>query len=232
MTQPLLTKRSTTSSAAEMANQSKPFRFLDLPPELRVRVYSYLFEFEGPLTIFERSRSIYARVWTEHGSYEPGITTGLLVACRQIHREATPVLYGCNTFDVNHNRRFLKTIKRYIPHIRRFIVGHSTKTARHADFVLLKAATSLSYLEIPSYLCEGKFYSLGHERQALAKEMGPLFRSLHQSQKKDIDRKDRDVLNVLVISTKWAVGFDEDHVAAKAKQYENEIKEAIRKTLK
>lgn len=220
-----------------MANQSKPFRFLDLPPELRVRVYSYLFEFEHPLTIdpdglwLEGDWDEKEKVWRRQC-----ITTGLLVSCKTIHREATPVLYGSNTFHGNGNRRFLQHIRRYIPHVRRFVMAHSAKTHRHGDLVLLKAATSLSHLEIPSLYCNTYSWQRDHSkediRQALAKEMGPLFRSLHKSQKKDLDKKDRDVLDVLVISADWVRGPGKDKVMEEAKQDENRIKETLRKTLK
>lgn len=174
----------------------------------------------------------YPTSW-EQKKAAPRITTGLLTACKTTHSEATPVLYGSNTFNVNYNNQFLQRIRRYIPHIRRYVIRHSAKKHRHADFVLLKAATSLSYLELPSLYCEDSG-STRNSRQILAKEMGPLFRSLHKSQKKDLEKKDRDVLDVLVVSTGWMseLGWGDDEADAMAKQWEDEIKEALRMTLK
>lgn len=67
--------------------------FMDLSPELRNRIYEYaLVSSEDLLVGF---RKTYSWFWSGYG-----LCPNLLATCRQINQEATPVLYGANTFCV------------------------------------------------------------------------------------------------------------------------------------
>lgn len=80
----------------------KGFNFLDLPPELRLRVYDYHFAGCGPVIDLEpdNHRRIHRKL-------------ALVRACRQIYLEAAPFFYGRFTFRVFpvYPGRFLKTKK-------------------------------------------------------------------------------------------------------------------------
>lgn len=80
----------------------KGFNFLDLPPELRLRVYDYHFAGCGPVIDLEPDN--YRRIHRK---------LALLRACRQVYHEAAPFFYGRFTFRVFpvYPGRFLKTKK-------------------------------------------------------------------------------------------------------------------------
>jgi hypothetical protein len=61
-----------------------PFPFLELPPELRLFIYRLLLHFSLPIP---------------RGVKPP--SSALLAACRQMHREALPILYQENVFGVH-----------------------------------------------------------------------------------------------------------------------------------
>ena len=80
----------------------KGFNFLDLPPELRLRVYDYHFAGCGPVIDLEPDN--YRRIHKK---------LALFRACRQVYHEAAPFFYGRFTFRVFpvYPGRFLKTKK-------------------------------------------------------------------------------------------------------------------------
>src|SRR5947199_7094673 len=74
---------------------ARPFPFLDLRTELRVSIYRLLFRRES-------------QIWlTGHCAHHSGhdgdarIEIGLLLSCRKVYDEASPVLYDTNQFAVN-----------------------------------------------------------------------------------------------------------------------------------
>ncbi|KAL2104849.1 hypothetical protein VUR80DRAFT_9470 [Thermomyces stellatus] len=86
--------------AAAAAKAPKSFNFLDLPPELRLRVYEYHFAGCGPVIDLEpgNHRRIHRKL-------------ALFRVCKQIYEEAAPFFFGRFTFRVFpvYPGRFLKT---------------------------------------------------------------------------------------------------------------------------
>ncbi|CAK3969518.1 Hypothetical predicted protein [Lecanosticta acicola] len=218
-----------------MANRSMPFRFLDLPPELRMRVYPYLLEEDRGISIrHSKTTKLKARAigtyWTPLN-----MPVALLATCKIINKEATPVLYGNNSFSVDPRTRplqdhFLEKIGGSIRYLRRVTLAWANKRERHAMLVRLKKAVFLTELGLPWYLVS----HVGIE--AIAKELGPLIRSLHKSQRKDEERKERKVSNIIVVPAGDRHSFRslEKHTRAvgEAKQGETEIRDILEKTLK
>ncbi|UJO24106.1 uncharacterized protein CLAFUR5_13173 [Fulvia fulva] len=131
-----------TNTAAEIATE-KPFRFMDLPPELRNRVYSLILENDDPFIL---GRAFWAT---------PVVHTAILRTCQQVRSEATSILYGNNIFGPNECMLapFLEAIGPSIKHIRTLWAGSLlTNTQTQKFFTLLKGA-SLAKTVGPLFRC-------------------------------------------------------------------------------
>ena len=76
----------------------KPFRFLDLPPELRNRVYEEILV--SPHTCKIPSICGVHQSWT----WLDPIKENILTLSRQVRAEALSIYYGCNTFEAHIHR--------------------------------------------------------------------------------------------------------------------------------
>lgn len=105
-----------------VASKNKHFRFLDLPPELRNRIYSFATVREGPFYIGEVADGYCSDRW------ESPKQPALLMVSKQIREESLPIFYGENTFvchpDVmfpgfqhSNIEVFLDTCEPYLPMI-------------------------------------------------------------------------------------------------------------------
>ena len=84
----------------EFENSFQPFRFLDLPSELRLRIYKYHFgDITSPIDLSpENYRAVYQRML-------------IFRTCRQIYQESSYFFYSTKAFRLfpTHPGRFLKT---------------------------------------------------------------------------------------------------------------------------
>jgi len=80
----------------------KPFRFLDLPSELRIEIYAY--HFEGIDRVIDLDSDNHKRIHKK---------LAILRTCRTIYHEASHVFYSTNTFRIFPTQpgRFFKTKK-------------------------------------------------------------------------------------------------------------------------
>lgn len=81
---------------------AKPFPFLELPSELRIKVYEHFFDDEGAESVLDLAPDNYKRYHKK---------LGLIRVCRQVHDEATHLFYSTRAFRIFpiHHGRYFKT---------------------------------------------------------------------------------------------------------------------------
>ena len=99
---PLFTSDIMDSVESGAPGESAITGFLDLPPELRNTIYEYCLTAKRAIRIVVRESSLGSRLRYTHTPSTLGLSPLLLISCTQVHREATAVLYGTNTFSVGY----------------------------------------------------------------------------------------------------------------------------------
>lgn len=84
-----LTLSDSTEARKVARKKRKPFRFLDLPSELRIDIYAY--HFEGTGDVIDLDSGNYKRIHKK---------LGLLRTCRIIYHEASHLFYSTRTFRI------------------------------------------------------------------------------------------------------------------------------------
>lgn len=130
----LRSKNSLLAHTSKFATETRDpaSRFLDLPAELRNRIYSLLLEDENPLQLgYEDKQRKHLTLKSSKKTPKAHLHPEILLTCHQINSEATPILYGNNTFSFNHGStldvpsilsHFPSSIK-YIRHISLYITS-------------------------------------------------------------------------------------------------------------
>lgn len=77
------------------------FPLLDLPPELRQKIYGFCTPIGYRWQISPTTQEPGEPAWLRDREYNPGTLFRLVQTCRQIKNEAAPLLYRCNTFEID-----------------------------------------------------------------------------------------------------------------------------------
>lgn len=116
-------------------------RLLDLPPELRNHVYSYLLQSEKSIRFYDG-----CRVSTSGFCHPP-----ILATCRFVHKEAVPILYGGNKFEVSGkwpDSAFTERLYAFIPLLRHVEISSSPYDCLPEVIECLEPAVGLETLEV------------------------------------------------------------------------------------
>lgn len=203
-----------TGSAAH-----KPFRSIDLSPELKNKIYTLLLVNDKPINIQSYTRpGSGSRPIAQENSIQPAI----LRICSQVHNEAVSILYANNTFDTWSDialRRLLEQIGRNVKHLRQVQVRYAnTKIHLQKSLVLLKPAISLQKLDIG---CNAR-RSFGAAQLAAA--MGPRVRAMHKARSRMTGYNMKYILDVIAMTPSRLYTTAE---LQEAGEYEKQAKELI-----
>jgi hypothetical protein len=121
-----LVAASATAQTSTVHDSRNTFRFLNLPPELRLMVYRHLLRAKRRIHL---DRFLPKKHWKKTAGHHPDFCTTVLRICRQISFEALPVLYGENKFSVVAVGSYPTVIQRYFSEtnrlrLRKLIIIH------------------------------------------------------------------------------------------------------------
>ena len=77
------------------------FPFLSLPPELHQKIYGFCTPIGYRWQVSPTTQEPGEPAWLQDRDYNPGTLFRLVQTCRQINNEAAPLLYRCNTFEID-----------------------------------------------------------------------------------------------------------------------------------
>lgn len=188
----------------------KPFRFLDLPAELRNHIFDMVFKEDKDIDIetftsrYSSRRAVregfrwHAKhlhmKWNAEDSNWDGQTPSahsLLRVCKQINAEAAPIAYGSNQFGfdgLQELKAFLSsigTMRRFLRHIAlKWSKFH--RTLATPAFHMLKDAKMLQTLSFGNQMiddgCDSNPAYRSVEIQQLALNLKPMLKVLHKAQ--------------------------------------------------
>ncbi|KAK4497146.1 hypothetical protein PRZ48_011596 [Zasmidium cellare] len=176
--------------------------FLDIPPELRCIIYSLLLDADCDLEVFsapqygKTSQPIKLEMACR-GQLSPSI----LRVNKEIHKEAAPILYGGNVFRSEYGGQltaFVQRIGDSAQHLRNIgYKKHEFKKDLRALLKALKPANQLSFLSLPIELLAQERYLATYSPRSLADQLAPFLRALQRQQRKETDKKARDLTEVV-----------------------------------
>ncbi|KAK4611569.1 hypothetical protein CLAFUW4_13131 [Fulvia fulva] len=201
--------------------------FLDLPPEIRNAIYHLALNSHSALKIHYFSREKIFRVtlvWNPQHSLPWAVTlsTNLLRICRQVHNEATPILYGSNCFEIHGQdaQVFLRAIgssKQFLRHIH--YSWPYNKLHYKQAVSLLKYATRLQRLDLQRY---------GRTAQEHVGALRVLMQALHKSS--GAAGRSESVVNILHFVPSLST-VDAEELAIEARMTK-EVRSELQKLLK
>lgn len=194
----------TLTTATTDTNEVKPCRLLELPAELRNAIYLLALVHDDPILLSVDQENPVARPCKDRDEYyKLDLGTNILRTCKQIHDEATPILYGINRFCFDKHSEGLarhtafewlvRNSNNSVQYLREVTIeGHDSKEALKNFFTTLKRlGPKLSKLSIgPRFQ-----YYIKPEEMALA--LRPLIRALDKKYKSDAGSEPSDILDRL-----------------------------------
>lgn len=213
---------------------------MDLPPELRNRIYGYALNTDGEIQLHARFRKENkgpAGVVSER----IGLNTALLRASKTINAEAAPILYSTNTFSatlfiLGH---FVEQIgDKNFQALRKLDVTDMGRSKERVHKFLVKLKQLKHFEQLVFYV----HYHFAHTKaesafptpESLVKVIGPWIRELHRAQKKDTERKSRDVRDVVKfhLTFGYVSQHDQKKLQAEQDEFDAKTKELLGATLK
>lgn len=216
---------------SETENSSKSFPFLKLSAELRNAIYELCLVTERTIHVKRTTDFMVWRgkhcvkerpsAWCPESEYSPlAVSPNLLVTCRTINEEATPILYGSNHFALQPDFSFqlshlngssgpwTECIGGSVKHIRKIVVRDAVNQSHMSD--LLEVLKKAKHLEKWGVQFSENFPT----SRTMAKALWPLLLELHLSrkgtdQKAALDVFDFDDKKSSTSSTSSTVDTDE-----------------------
>ncbi|KAK3718679.1 hypothetical protein LTR37_004896 [Vermiconidia calcicola] len=216
--------------AAEERQQ--PFRFLDLPPEIRNLIYDELLPLGQTVPIYGYSR------YHVKAEFSCDTFTRLVTTNKQIHNEAVAKLYGDLTYSFEYGYAFTEwlqvigTMKRHLRHIRLalWMLRQCRAELMRSALEQLKQAKELRVFELRIEYAFERWVKF-HPAESVAADFEPFVRAMIEANRGHNSRK--KALRIFCVSGNavWMEG-SQDKERARVAAYEVAMKAELIKLLR
>ncbi|GIZ47680.1 hypothetical protein CKM354_001076500 [Cercospora kikuchii] len=192
--------------------------FLDLPPELRNRIYELALIVRHPDPVICVGY-LHVDQWRISKERYPSslrqlkMTPSILATCRQVQQEASPVLYGNNPFLMAPHASSLRYLPNSTPPLpKTFRAIRTVKLCRQANQTVVKSLLLIlqNMLNLDALCINGGLRHNFRKPDTMAKALLPLVKSIHARRKGGNQKQAIDVIKFydLVDFTNWSTIMD------------------------